>query len=101
MPALRARSVALTGYLERLLGDRRIEIVTPRDPAARGAQLSLRFADAGRGARALAGDGVVADHARARHRPGRPDRRSTTTRRRGLRGLPRSSPTWSALGPPG
>ena len=47
MPALRARSVALTGYLEpRCSTACGVEIVTPRDPAARGAQLSLRFATA-------------------------------------------------------
>lgn len=46
MAALRERSLALTGYLERLLAevvrDRPLEIVTPADPARRGAQLSLR-----------------------------------------------------------
>jgi kynureninase len=61
MPALRARSVALTGYLEGLLDDLPIEVITPRDPAARGAQLSLRFMDAARTLAALAAQGVVAD----------------------------------------
>ena len=46
MPALRARSERLTGYLERLLdgvlNGRRAAIITPRDPARRGAQLSVR-----------------------------------------------------------
>jgi kynureninase len=46
MAALRERSLALTGHLERLLTevarDRPLEIVTPADPARRGAQLSLR-----------------------------------------------------------
>ncbi len=46
LPALVARSRELTGWLERLLelrlGDR-IEILTPRDPLARGAQLSVRL----------------------------------------------------------
>jgi kynureninase len=46
MPALRARSVALTGYLEDRLEPLGIEVLTPRDPAARGAQLSLRFGTA-------------------------------------------------------
>lgn len=45
MPALRARSERLTAYLEGLL-DRLdpglAHVVTPRDPARRGAQLSLR-----------------------------------------------------------
>lgn len=46
MPAVRARSVALTGYLESLLTDPAtpagVAVVTPRDPEARGAQLSVR-----------------------------------------------------------
>lgn len=44
---LRAKSIELTGFLARLLETRlagRIAIVTPRDPAARGNQLSLRIA---------------------------------------------------------
>jgi kynureninase len=44
MPALRAKSERLTGYLhyllERLPG-RRFEVITPADPARRGCQLSL------------------------------------------------------------
>jgi kynureninase len=62
MPALRARSVGLTGYLEGRLDRLGVEIVTPRDVAARGAQLSLRFDDAGAVLRRLAARGVVADH---------------------------------------
>lgn len=61
--ALRRRSVTLTGYLERLL-DATVpdaEILTPRDPAARGAQLSLRVAGATRRLAALESAGVVAD----------------------------------------
>ncbi|SBT46262.1 kynureninase [Micromonospora auratinigra] len=46
MPALRERSVRLTGWLERLLdevtADRPLTVVTPRDPARRGCQLSVR-----------------------------------------------------------
>ena len=53
MTALRAKSERLTGYLEFLIdavaGDR-IEILTPRDPAARGCQLSLLMP---KGAKAL------------------------------------------------
>jgi kynureninase len=44
MPALRAKSERLTGYLQDLL-DRlppgRLEVITPREPARRGCQLSL------------------------------------------------------------
>ncbi|KAK9478361.1 pyridoxal phosphate-dependent transferase [Lipomyces japonicus] len=47
MPALRKKSVALTGYLESLLlaqfPDKPFRIITPADPAQRGAQLSLLF----------------------------------------------------------
>jgi kynureninase len=45
MPVLRQKSESLTGYLEFLvdnIGDDRISIVTPRDPAERGCQLSIR-----------------------------------------------------------
>jgi kynureninase len=46
LPALRQKSVALTGYFERLVQARlagRVEIITPSDPQARGAALSLRL----------------------------------------------------------
>ena len=62
MPALRARSVALTAHLEAALADVPIEIITPRDPAARGAQLSLRHDDAEALLARLAERGVVADY---------------------------------------
>ena len=45
MTALRERSIRLTGYLETLLDTAGTEIVTPRDPNGRGAQLSLRVGD--------------------------------------------------------
>jgi kynureninase len=54
--SLRARSLLLTGWLEALLDARlggRVEILTPRDPEARGAQLSVRLAGAREGGRAL------------------------------------------------
>ncbi len=46
MPALQCKSQRLTGFLEFLLDTRlasRVQILTPRDPAARGCQLSLRI----------------------------------------------------------
>ena len=50
MPALRERSVRVTGYLESLLdvvaAERRMQILTPREPARRGCQLSLAVPDA-------------------------------------------------------
>ena len=61
MPALRARSVALTGYLAGLLKELPVEVITPDDPAARGAQLSLRFDAAEAVLADLATRGVVAD----------------------------------------
>src|SRR5262249_18318754 len=48
IPALRAKSESLTGYLYFLLaqlGGERFEIITPCEPAARGCQLSLRVRD--------------------------------------------------------
>jgi kynureninase len=62
MPALRERSIRLTGYLAGLLAARGIENLTPDDPAARGAQLSLRFADATAMLERLAARGVIADY---------------------------------------
>ena len=46
MPALRAKSVRLTAYLESLLRAQladSLTILTPTDPEARGCQLSLRL----------------------------------------------------------
>lgn len=68
LPALRAKSLALTGYLESLLDARlahRVSLLTPRDPAERGAALSLRLEcgrDAARAAfDALLRQGIVPD----------------------------------------
>jgi kynureninase len=61
MPALRAKSIELTGYLATLLADLGVEVITPSAPEARGAQLSLRFDDAETVLDALAARGVVAD----------------------------------------
>ncbi len=62
---LRAKSVALTGFLERLLEPLPITVVTPRDPVARGCQLSIRIGGTpGRGRRifnALEQHGIVCD----------------------------------------
>jgi len=65
MKALREKSAALTGYLQFLV-DRiaagRVEILTPRDPGARGCQLSLRVAVRPREVlRGLSSEGVVVD----------------------------------------
>lgn len=65
MAALRAKSVSLTSYLELLIdeiGDERISIITPRDPAGTGCQLSIRVKDADRSLfDAVTQRGVVAD----------------------------------------
>jgi kynureninase len=66
MDALRERSVRLTGYLESLLDEvataRPITIITPREPARRGAQLSVRSPNAKELSRRLREEhGVIAD----------------------------------------
>jgi len=68
MGALRARSLRLTGYLEALIRERladTLQIVTPRDPEHRGAQLSLRVAGGRARGRALfdalSRDGIIGD----------------------------------------
>ena len=68
LPALRRKSVALTGYMEGLIRcrlDGRVRIVTPAQPAARGAALSLRFVASRDRARSafdgLRRRGIVAD----------------------------------------
>jgi kynureninase len=63
LPTLRRRSVALTAALEALV-DARVPdatIVTPRDPEARGAQLSIRLPDARRRLATIEALDVVAD----------------------------------------
>jgi kynureninase len=65
MGQLRAKSIALTGYLEFLLNrdsSSKFEIITPRAPERRGAQLSIRIAQAGRAVcERLMNEGVVCD----------------------------------------
>ena len=68
MPALRAKSEALTGYLEALIREHLsdvLQIVTPREPARRGCQLSLRVVGGRERGRALfehlAARGVLGD----------------------------------------
>ncbi len=68
MPALRAKSGRLTGYLEALIDARlrdALQVITPRDPAQRGCQLSLRVAGGRARGRALfeflGAQGIVGD----------------------------------------
>jgi kynureninase len=66
MDALRARSLRLTAFLERVLDAAarqvQLEVVTPRDPNQRGAQLTVEVADAARTTAALHREhGVVTD----------------------------------------
>jgi kynureninase len=65
MKRLRAKSKTLTSYLEFLLDQKpskRFSIITPRDSAHRGAQLSLRVNANGRAiCDALAKDGIICD----------------------------------------
>ncbi len=65
MERLRAKSVALTGYLEFLLEEiasPKFSIITPRKSAWRGAQISLRIPDRGKAfCEELASAGVIGD----------------------------------------
>ncbi|MCS6928837.1 MAG: kynureninase [Saprospiraceae bacterium] len=67
MEALRAKSLRLTGYLEYVLDEARqrlpnLHIITPRDPAMRGCQLSVRMGDQGKALfEYLSARGVMAD----------------------------------------
>ncbi|MCI0464841.1 MAG: kynureninase [Gemmataceae bacterium] len=65
MPALRAKSELLTGYLEYLLGRLQpgaVEVLTPREPGRRGCALSLRVRQGPREVlAALQQEGVVCD----------------------------------------
>ncbi len=64
LDALRRKSVRLTAYLEWLVqrvAGGRVELMTPRDPARRGCQLSLSMEGAREARRVLAEADVVAD----------------------------------------
>ena len=64
MTALRAKSEALTGYLEHLIRERcgdQVAILTPPEPAERGCQLSLRLKDGKRVFERLSASGIVCD----------------------------------------
>jgi kynureninase len=65
MERLRAKSMALTGYAEFLLREKRLSkfsILTPEEPGRRGAQLSLRLPQHGRSiCDKLAGEGIIGD----------------------------------------
>jgi kynureninase len=65
LPALRAKSLKLTGYLRELLesfAHGRFEIITPREDSAHGAQLSLRFFEGARDVfEMLEADGIIGD----------------------------------------
>jgi kynureninase len=65
MPALREKSLKLTAYLEQLIDAElkdKIDIITPRDPAERGAQLSLVARSVPRGLeKRLHDEGIIVD----------------------------------------
>src|SRR5207302_10157303 len=66
MPALRAKSRCLTGYLQYLLDQQangEFEIITPREPEERGCQLSILVRERARERFAnLQARGVIADY---------------------------------------
>jgi kynureninase len=64
MDVVREASVSLTGYFIDLVDERlgtQLGVVTPRDPARRGSQVSLRHAEAYGVVQALIARGVVGD----------------------------------------
>lgn len=66
--ALRAKAEKLSAYLMDLtdrLGDERVQVITPRDPAARGCQVSLRLGERAHAVNdALTERGVICDYRR-------------------------------------
>src|SRR6266705_430061 len=65
MERLRAKSISLTSYLEFLLGQNaspHFSVITPSEKERRGAQLSIRVSQSGRGlCERLAREGIVGD----------------------------------------
>jgi kynureninase len=68
MRALRAKSIALTGFMQKLIEEHlpgQVEIITPKSPEQRGCQLSLRIArpapEARRCQEELASAGLIGD----------------------------------------
>lgn len=67
LQAVRAKSVALTNLLIESVDehcDGRLKLITPRDPARRGSQVSYRHPNASSLVEALAEQGVIADSRR-------------------------------------
>lgn len=66
MKRLRAKSRRLTGYLQQWIdavGDRRLVVLTPAEPSARGCQISMRVEERPRELfEALRGEGVIGDY---------------------------------------
>ena len=86
--ALRAKSIALTGFLEVLLERLapHVQIITPREPAQRGCQLSLRDRARGRAAFSSSSSarGVVCDWREPDICASRPCRSTTASRMSGV-----------------
>jgi kynureninase len=68
MAALRTKSIALTGFMQKLIEEhlpKQVEIITPERPERRGCQLSVRLArpaaEARRCQEALTAAGVIGD----------------------------------------
>jgi len=61
LEALRAKSLALTGFFIRLAGNLGLEVVTPLEPGQRGSQVSLRHPDGYAVVQALIERGVIGD----------------------------------------
>jgi kynureninase len=61
MSALRAKSVALTAFLEESLPQGSVEVITPREPSERGCQLSLRIGGGRQLVERLSKAGVICD----------------------------------------